>query len=175
MPKPEPLTDAEAAEVRKLHAEGKGRNEIHRITGLTNARITRYTTENDLKFAGHNTPGLKKAQAQRQQNMRERREQIAQRLAGRAESILDRLEGKYRYYERGQGGNEMVLVELPEHPLREEQTGIQAVATAMKSYMEIAETLVEKTAADEKSMLDRLREQMKVSVAAEDAAKEPAE
>ncbi|QWS68120.1 helix-turn-helix DNA-binding domain protein [Gordonia phage VanLee] len=165
MPAAAPLDEEEQVLVRRLFDEGCGRNEISRRSGITKARVSRFCSENGLIFDKARVTA--KATEQRQRNMREMREQIAYRLAARAEALLDRLDRPYRYYEKTSDGN-MVLVELPEHPMREEHTAITAASTAMRSYMEISETLVEKTAAEEKSMLVQLQEQMKAAVATAD-------
>jgi hypothetical protein len=84
-----PLTAKQRATILKLHADGLGRNQIARTTGLGAATVTKVIHEAGLSF---DRTATKAAVEARRIDLADARTRLTERLYTRATSILDRLE-----------------------------------------------------------------------------------
>ncbi|MGX4695450.1 helix-turn-helix domain-containing protein [Streptomyces sp. JNUCC 63] len=90
-----PVTDEERAEIRRLHAEGKGRNEISRIIGRSLRTISVQAAKMNLSFDRTMTEEATRA---RKADLEERRVILAEALHTDAEELTERLWQKYRVF-----------------------------------------------------------------------------
>lgn len=95
MPRGRPVDPELRARAVSLMRAGKGRNEIHRETGISAATITKIAAEEGHAF---DMTATQDAVATAKVSRAARRSAIIDRLYDRAESILDRLEsGEYMH------------------------------------------------------------------------------
>ena len=110
-----PVTDAERAEIRRLHAEGKGRNEIAKAIGRGGRTNSRQAALMNLTFDRTQTARATEA---KMVDAKARRIAIIERLYARVEATLDRLdkatEGGFKYTtSTGQGIDTISLDHVP--------------------------------------------------------------
>ncbi|UAK38434.1 hypothetical protein K8O93_01115 [Gordonia bronchialis] len=157
------LTEEEKAKVRELHADGMGRNKIAKATGIPPASVSEFCEDEGLKFS--TKPYLKKGRMEYQASLREMREQVARKNVEQALKLHARIEGDtYKHYVRNRN-DELVLVELPEAPVSEMATIMNTIGRAMDTHVALLDSLGDKTAEEEKSMLDGLLDAFKGQVA----------
>ncbi|QXN74217.1 helix-turn-helix DNA binding domain protein [Gordonia phage ObLaDi] len=150
------MTAEERDQVRKLHEEGKGLNEIMRITGIkSKSMLSKFCKENGLTFDRSSTAA---ATAARIEDLKARQVAMAEKLMSTAEYLHTRFHDTYRYYVRE--GDEMMLVELPEIPLRETRDAVTAIGEAVRGHLTLFEAAGGDTPEVEKSMLVSLKEQL---------------
>ncbi|WP_108990434.1 helix-turn-helix domain containing protein [Streptomyces coelicoflavus] len=90
-----PVTEAELQQIRELHAQGKGRNEISRIVGRSLRTISVHAEQLGLTFDRTATAVATEA---RKVDAKARRTAIIERAYSRVEKLLDHLDAA----ERGQ-------------------------------------------------------------------------
>lgn len=88
-----PFEEEEFLELRRLHAEGKGRNEIATLMKRSPRTVSVYAEQLGLAFDRTATAVATEA---KKVDAKARRAQIVQRLYGRTERLLDQLEGADR-------------------------------------------------------------------------------
>ena len=89
MPRGRPVDPEQRARATEMMREGKGRNEIHRETGISAATITKIAAEEGHSFDASETEAAVNV---RRTSRAARRSDIIDRLYDRTEAILDRLE-----------------------------------------------------------------------------------
>ena len=89
---PRPVTDETRAEIRRLHAEGFGRNEIARRLHISGASVTKYAQSAGLVF-DHSMTALATAAAQI--DLHAYRAQLERKLLIRAGEALERMDQPY--------------------------------------------------------------------------------
>ncbi len=150
-----PVTEEELAEIRRLHGEGHGRNEISRRIGRGLRTISVHAAKMGLDFDRTATAVATQAKVI---DAKARRTAIIERLYARVETTLDRLdraaEGGFKYTtSTGQG---IDTVSLDHVPGQEEK----AFAAAVGQYLNQAtrlEALDSNNGVDDaKSMLGQL-------------------
>ncbi|MGW1770651.1 helix-turn-helix domain-containing protein [Streptomyces sp. NPDC002104] len=85
----EPITDADRDQVRRLHAEGKTRNQIAREIGRSGSTVTKIAREFDLSF--ERGPEVVAATEARRIDLAARRQQLAETLHQDAERLRAQL------------------------------------------------------------------------------------
>jgi IS30 family transposase len=85
---PDPVSEDELAEIRRLHAEGKGRNEIARTIGRSLRTISVHAGRMGLTFDRTATEAATEA---RKADLAERRAILAEALQGDAERLTEQL------------------------------------------------------------------------------------
>jgi hypothetical protein len=83
-----PVTEEELAAIRRLHGEGKGRNEISRLTGRSLRTISIHCAKMNLDFDRTMTEEATRA---RKADLEERRAILAEALQGDAEQLTEQL------------------------------------------------------------------------------------
>lgn len=123
---PRPVTDETRAEVRRLHAEGLGRNEIARQLERSPRTVSVLAQEMGLDFDRTHTAVATEA---RKLDARNRRLNLIERYHAQAEKILNRLDrSNHRVREVSFG--KVVSYEVEELPAQDVRNLMQAVATA---------------------------------------------
>lgn len=110
-----PVTDAERAEIRRLHAEGVGRNEIARRIGRGLRTISVQAAKMGLDFDRTATAVATQAKVT---DSKARRAAIVERLYSRTERLLDQLDaaddGQFKFTTgTGQGIDTVTLDHVP--------------------------------------------------------------
>ncbi|NUS78476.1 MAG: helix-turn-helix domain-containing protein [Streptomyces sp.] len=125
------VTDEERAEIRRLHAEGKGRNEIARLTGRSMRCISVQAGKMGLSFDRTMTEEATRA---RKADLEERRVILAEALQGDAERLTEQLWEEHWVFNFGGKDNTYEKRLLPEPP-----------ADAKKNLMAAAGIAIEKS------------------------------
>lgn len=99
MAKPRPITDKDREQVRKLHAQGKGRNEIARAIGRSSDTVSKLARAQGLSFA--RGAQVEAATVVRKADLAARRAALAEALQDHAELELGKLSAPTLYWEWG--------------------------------------------------------------------------
>lgn len=130
-----PFTDRERELVAELHAEGHGRNEISRRTGIHNRRVSAIAAELGLSFVrgGARTAAATEA---KKADAAARRARIEEQALASAEKLLAQMWQPTKVFNFGGRENDYNEVEHAEPPFADKRaiaTAIQALAaTALK-------------------------------------------
>jgi hypothetical protein len=129
---PGPVRDEEREHVRRLHAEGKSRNEIARDLGRGVATVTRIAKDLGLSFDREQT---KAATAAAVADNKALRAAISRRFLEETAKVLDRLNAPYLVYAFGGKDNDynQQLLDLP--PAGELRNLMTAAAVAFDKHM----------------------------------------
>ena len=146
------VTDTDRDRVRELHAEGKSRNDIARVTGRSASTVTVIARELGLSFDRSKTAAATQA---RQIDNRARRTEITSRLYGRAEQVLARLESTgYKFTATTVHGIETKT--LDHVPAQDEKSLASALSTHLAAAARLEAIDAEKGSEGAKSMLTGL-------------------
>lgn len=146
------VTNADRDRVRELHAEGKSRNDIARVTGRSASTVTVIARELGLSFDRSKTAAATQA---RQIDNRARRTEITSRLYGRAEQVLARLESAgYKFTTTTVHGIETKT--LDHVPAPDEKALASALSTHLAAAARLEAIDAEKGSEGAKSMLTGL-------------------
>lgn len=133
-----PFTDQEREIIAAMHAQGKGRNQISRETGIHQARVSAIAAELGLSFArgGARTAAATEA---RTADAEERRSRIELMALESAEKLLQQMWLPARVH--GFGGKDYLYneQELPEPPFRDKRDISSAVQALTQTAAKIAE------------------------------------
>jgi hypothetical protein len=125
-----PITDEDRAEIIRLHGEGKGRNEIARLSGRSLRTVSRICEDAGLTFDRTATAVATEA---RKTDAKARRAAIIDRAYARVEKLLDRLDtadrGQFAFTASSVNGIE--TVHLDHVPGQEEK----AISGAIGTYL----------------------------------------
>ena len=141
-------------ELRRLHAEGKGRNAISREMGITNSVVSRTAAHLDLEF---DRSKIEAATQARLADLAERRTLLAEQFHDVAEDSLDRVYQPTTVY--AFGGKDNVYEEhvFDEAPAAERRALVSAASTAADRSLKLAPPEVSAGGVeDAKSMLGKL-------------------
>lgn len=164
--RPRPVTDETRAEIRALHAEGFGRNEIARRLNISGASVTKAAQAMELVF-DHSMTALATAAAQI--DLHAYRAQLERKLLVRATEALEAMDQPYllgSFGGKDNVWNETLLDEAPVEVKRNLMTiagiGVQRAAdlgrrTTAGEQLGVAESLVDRL---DESLLDWAREQV---------------
>ncbi len=159
-----PLTEAEIEQIKQLHAEGKGRNEIAEAIGRSPASVTKVTKQLGLAFDESKTV---EATAARVQKMKAQRIDLAEQLLEDVLKMRERLWSPHHYYERGP--ESLVPVTLPLPPLRDTRDGYAALQIALKGHLELVSESSDSGIEGKRSVLANLIAGIKSAVAQDQA------
>lgn len=160
MPRGIPVDDATKARAKKLHSQGKGRNEIAKVLGISTFAVTRISQELGFTFDRRQTElAVHVAVIDRAA----RRGKIIDRLYARSERILDRLEADtYVHYIAVPGdGAERIEDEHP--PAKDERDLSSSVAAYLVQAVRLEQVDSDRGVGDAVSVLDSLSAALKAA------------
>lgn len=131
-----PVTDEEREEVRRLHAEGKGRNQIARALKRSGKTISDIAVALDLSFA--RAGEVAAATEVRQMDLAARRVQLAEDLQSDAERIRRQLWETTVVYSFGGADNTFAQHTFSEAPPAEKRTLLSAVGVAVDRSLKLS-------------------------------------
>jgi len=147
-----PVTDETRADVRRLHAEGLGRNEIARRLSRSPRTVSVICEEAGLTFDRTATAVATKAASI---DARARRMDIIDRLYSQAERILSRLE-REEHRVREVSFGKVLTYEVEELPAQDVRNLTIAVSTAVDRAAKLEALNTDNGISDAKSMLGQL-------------------
>lgn len=154
-----PLTEAELEEIKQLHAEGKGRNEIAEAIGRSPSTVTKACKKLELSFDESQTV---EATAARVAKMKAQRVDLAEKLLEDVLKMRERLWAPHTYYERGPDA--LVPVTLPLPPLRDARDGYSALQIALKGHLDLVSESTDTGIEGKRSVLANLIAGIKTAV-----------
>lgn len=135
MGKARPVTEADRDQVRRLHAEGKGRNEIAADLGRSGRTISTIARDLGLSFA--RAAEVRAATEIRQADLAERRARFAVLLQDDAELLRARLRQPCTVYSFGGKDNDYNDHTFPEPPNAEVVAILRGVAIALDKSLRL--------------------------------------
>lgn len=138
-----PFTDRERELVAQLHAEGKGRNQISRETGIHQKRVSAIAAELGLSFQRGGTRTAVATEA-RKADAATRRAEIEEKALAAANKLLDQMFAKAKVFNFGGKENDYNEVEHEEPPFGDKR----AIATSVQALMQTALKIAEHDRAD---------------------------
>ncbi|MEU6441360.1 helix-turn-helix domain-containing protein [Streptomyces sp. NPDC047046] len=124
-----PLTEKDRAAVRRLHAQGKGRNEIAKALHRSPSTVSKLAAELGLTF--DRAPEVAAATAVRKADLAARRAQFAERLQDIAEREADKMSAPTLYWEWGGKDHEYDERTQPEPTAADRRAIMSTIATAV--------------------------------------------
>lgn len=152
-------TPADRDRVLALHAEGKGRNEIHRETGYPLNYVSTVVKQAGLTF--ERGARVAAATAAATMDNKARRANIINRMYRQAEEVLDRLENptEYTTLTKGTGGAEHATT-LDFIPANDRKAELTSIGISLDKAIKLEQVDTDNGAKHAVSMLDRLAEQL---------------
>lgn len=129
-----PVTEEEVAEIRRLHAEGKGRNEIARTIGKSSRTISVYAERMGLAFDRTMTEEATRA---RKADLEERRVILAEALQGDAEQLTEQLWQPSKVFRIGGAANKYVERQVDEPPADAKKDLMSAAGIAIEKSLKL--------------------------------------
>ncbi|MFF7485630.1 helix-turn-helix domain-containing protein [Streptomyces luteogriseus] len=129
-----PVTDAELQRIRELHAEGKGRNEISRLTGRSLRTISVHAQKMGLTFDRTMTEEATRA---RKADLEERRVILAEALHGDAEQLTEQLWQPSKVFNIGGSANSYTEHDVPEPPADAKKALMAAAGIAIEKSLKL--------------------------------------
>lgn len=130
----DPLTEAEFAEIRRLHAEGHGRNEIARRMRRNMRSISMHAARMGLSFDRTMTEEATRA---RKADLEERRAILAEALQGDAEQLTEQLWQCAKVYRIGGSSNKYTEHEVDEPPADAKKDLMAAAGIAIEKSLKL--------------------------------------
>lgn len=160
--RPPPLTDAELARIRTLHAAGTSRNDMARILGRSGSTISKAAEQMGLSF---DREMVKAATAARVADARARRADIMHKLLDDADRLRGQIWEPHEY--RAHGGRDFVEQRWtqPEPTSADKHKLMMATSAALTSSMRLDLHDVDSGASTAKSMLGALAAGLGVAAA----------
>ncbi|MFG1794003.1 helix-turn-helix domain-containing protein [Nocardia sp. NPDC049149] len=162
--RPGKITSEDQQRIIELHAQGKGRNEIAELLGVTRATITYWARKLELRFDESQTA---EATAARLEQLKRRRLDLAEMIEAQIPALHQRLWSPVTTYERGL--DSMIPITVPLPPLRDVRDGYTALSLALRSFSELLTSQSNDTVAGDRSMLSDLFGKLKAAVDADTA------
>ncbi|MFI1371335.1 helix-turn-helix domain-containing protein [Streptomyces longwoodensis] len=129
-----PFSEDEIAELQRLHAEGKGRNEIARALGRSLRGVSIHAGRLGLTFDRSMTEAATRA---RKADLEERRVILAEALQADAEQLTEQLWQPSVVFNIGGKDNEYTEHELPEPPADAKKALMSAAALAIDKSLKL--------------------------------------
>lgn len=148
-----PVTDEERAEIRRLHAEGCGRNEIARQIGRGTRTVSVVAADLGLSFDRTRTEEATRA---RMADLAERRTILAEALQGDAERLTEQVWQPAVVFNFGGKDNTYEKREVPEPPAADKRQLMQAAATAIDRSLRLVPPAEDGGAEAGRSMVGQL-------------------
>lgn len=151
-----PITDDPElqANVRRLHAAGRGRNEIADELGVSRASVSKVARAHGLTF--DRAEQVATANAVRTADLAARRLDTAEDLQAAAERLYDQLFQPHTYWDWGGKGHLYDERVQPQPTPGDKRAIMSAIATALDRSMRLAPADGGSSADDVRSMLGRL-------------------
>jgi hypothetical protein len=130
-----PLTDAERRKIKKLHAEGKGRNEIATMVGRSKAAVSKVIAATGQSFARGEE--VKAATAAKVLDAKARRAQLQLDLLADAERLRRQLFESARVHSFGGKDHDFAVAVIPEPTFADKRNIVQAVVTVINASIAI--------------------------------------
>lgn len=146
------ISDAQRAEVLRLHTQGLSRNAIARETGISTGSVTRICTAAGRAFDRAATKDATRARAA---DMAQARTALAWRLDEAANSMLDMLGKPFVVFNFGGKDNTFNQATLDTPPVEAVRTIITSAAIVFDKLSRVVESTPEGTGEAE-SVLDRI-------------------
>ncbi|UUN29438.1 helix-turn-helix domain-containing protein [Streptomyces sp. FIT100] len=150
----EPITDADRDQVRRLHSEGKSRNEIARTIGRSGSTVSKIARELDLSF--ERGPEVVAATEARRVDLAERRARFAESLHKSAERLHAQLFAPCTIGSFGGKDNVWSEQALDRPTFTDQRQILAAVSTAVDKSLKLAPAEGGDNAEDVRSMLGTL-------------------
>ncbi|HWU31048.1 MAG TPA: hypothetical protein VN041_18350 [Microbacterium sp.] len=130
------ITDAQRAEVLRLHTAGKSRNDIARSVGISAGSVT-----NICKTAGvgFDRSATKHATEARQVDLAAARIRLAEKMLHRSERMLDDLDGSYLVYNFGGKDNTYEEHRLERPPVEVQRNAVVTAGITFDKLTRIVE------------------------------------
>ncbi|CAL9480713.1 helix-turn-helix domain-containing protein [Streptomyces sp. enrichment culture] len=130
-----PITDADRAAVKRLHAKGMSRNDIARTLGRSAATVSKIAKTLGLSF--NRAPQVEAATAVRKADLAARRAAFAERLQDIAEREAGKLTAPTLYWEWG-GKDHKYAEKLADEPIPADRRAIMGViSTALDRSLKL--------------------------------------
>lgn len=129
-----PVTDEERAEIRRLHAEGKGRNEIARTLGRSTRTISVQAARLGLSFDRTMTEEATRA---RKADLEERRVILAEALQSDAEQLTEQLWQAAKVFNIGGKDNTYTEHEVDQPPADAKKNLMAAAGIAIEKSLKL--------------------------------------
>ncbi|MFD3911213.1 helix-turn-helix domain-containing protein [Streptomyces sp. NPDC058603] len=152
----EPITDADREQVRRLHTEGKTRNQIAREIGRSGSTVSKIAKALDLSF--ERGPEVVAATDARRVDLATRRQQFAERLHESAERLHAQLFAPCTVGAFGGKDNEWSQVDLDRPQFADQRQILAGVSIAVDKSLKLAPAEGGQGAEDVRSMLGTLGE-----------------
>lgn len=148
-----PVTEEERETFRRLHAEGKGRNEIHRITGRSDRTITVHCEAMGLSFDRTATAAAPRVRAI---DLKARRQAIIEQLYDITEDDLGYLKGREKYELVEVSSGSAVRFSPKRLPAQDRRALVQSVSAALTAAARLEAVDTNNGVDDATSMLGKL-------------------
>jgi hypothetical protein len=162
MGKARPVTDKDRAEVRRLHAEGKGRNEIATILKRSGRTISTIAASFDPPLSFARAAEVRAATEIRQADLADRRAAFAIRLQDIAEREAEKIHQPHTYFDWGGKEHDFDTHDAPEPIPADKRALMATVATALDKSLKLVPPKDEDGSGEVGSLLtslfDRLRD-----------------
>ncbi|WP_441251185.1 helix-turn-helix domain-containing protein [Kitasatospora sp. McL0602] len=152
--KPRPVTQDDYDQIRELHAQGLGRNEIMRETGRSANVVSRLAAEMGLSFA--RAGQIAEATEIRRQDLAARRLLLAEQLQADAEQLRQQLWQPAVVYAFGGKDNTFESEELPEPPAADKRALMSTVGIAIDRSLKLEPVRDDSGADAARSMIGQL-------------------
>lgn len=130
----DPVSEEELAEIRRLHADGKGRNEIARTIGRSLRTISIHAGNMGLSFDRTATEAATEA---RKADLAERRSILAEALQGDAERLTEQLWERAVVFNFGGKDNTFEKREVDEPPADAKKALMSAAGIAIEKSLKL--------------------------------------
>ncbi|MGW7431852.1 helix-turn-helix domain-containing protein [Streptomyces sp. NPDC054861] len=154
----EPITDQDRDDVRRLHAEGKSRNEIARTIGRSGSTVSKIAGSFDPPLSFARGSEVVAATDARRIDLAARRAQFAERLHESAERLHEQLFAPCTIGAFGGKENEWSQVDLDRPPFSDQRQILAGVSIAVDKSLKLAPAEGGQGAEDVRSMLGTLGE-----------------
>jgi helix-turn-helix protein len=154
----EPITDQDRDDVRRLHAEGKSRNEIARTIGRSGSTVSKIAGSFDPPLSFARGPEVVAATDARRIDLAARRAQFAESLHESAEKLHEQLFAPCTIGAFGGKENEWSQVDLDRPPFSDQRQILAGVSIAVDKSLKLAPAEGGQGAEDVRSMLGTLGE-----------------
>ncbi|MGW1679377.1 helix-turn-helix domain-containing protein [Saccharopolyspora sp. NPDC002376] len=150
---PTPTTDEERARVRRLHAQGKTRNDIAREIGRSPSTVSKIARELGLTFDRSKTAAATHA---KQVDNKTRRAELSAELLRRAGELLAQIDRPHIVYAFGGPENVYNEHQLDKPPTSDIRNLMQSASIALQRHADLERIDSGSQAEDARSMLGSL-------------------
>lgn len=161
-----PFTDHERQQITELHAQGHGRNEISRQTGIHNRRVSAIAADLGLSFSRAGATAA--ATEAKKADGAARRARLQEEALTAAQKLMGQMFAPTTVYNFGGKENDYNSREHPEPPFADKRNIATAIQALAATALKLAEYDKATGSEEERGMLGDLRDQLR---AARDSAR----